>query len=80
MLLPQYSYQYPSLSEGADRVGGQLHGDKRVPLQWCNHFRQSLEEGAGKRYSECEGSELEVNTSLRIADFSLVGSPCELWE
>ena len=26
-LLPQ-SYQYPNLSEGADRVGGQLGGDK----------------------------------------------------
>ena len=27
MLLPQ-SYQYPNLSKGADRVGGQLRGDK----------------------------------------------------
>ena len=27
MLLPQ-PYQYPNLSEGADRVGGQLRGDK----------------------------------------------------
>ena len=26
-MLPQ-SYQYPNLSEGADRVGGQLRGDK----------------------------------------------------
>ena len=25
----------PNLSEGADRVGGQLHGE-RVPLQWRN--------------------------------------------
>ena len=31
MLLPQ-SYQYPNLSEGADRVGGQLHGDKECPF------------------------------------------------
>ena len=30
-LLPQ-SYQYPNLSEGADRVGGQLRGDKE-----CNY-------------------------------------------
>ena len=29
-LLPQ-SYQYPNLSEGADRVGGQLCGDKECP-------------------------------------------------
>ena len=31
MLLPQ-SYQYPNLSEGADRVGGQLRGDKKCPF------------------------------------------------
>ena len=30
-LLPQ-SYQYPNLSEGADHVGGQLHGDKECPF------------------------------------------------
>ena len=30
-LLPQ-SYQYPKLSEGADRVGGQLRGDKECPF------------------------------------------------
>ena len=30
-LLPQ-SYQYPNLSEGADRVGGQLRGDKECPF------------------------------------------------
>ena len=26
------SYQYPNLSEGADRVGGQLCGDKECPF------------------------------------------------
>ena len=31
MLLPQ-SYQYPDLSESADRVGGQLRGDKECPF------------------------------------------------
>ena len=30
-LLPQ-SYQYPNLSEGTDRVGGQLRGDKECPF------------------------------------------------
>ena len=30
-LLPQ-SYQYPNLLEGADRVGGQLRGDKECPF------------------------------------------------
>ena len=31
MLLPQ-SYQYQNLSDGADRVGGQLHGDEECPF------------------------------------------------
>ena len=30
-LLPQ-PYRYPNLSGGADRVGGQLHGDKECPF------------------------------------------------
>ena len=30
-LLPQ-SYQYPNLSEGADRISGQLRGDKECPF------------------------------------------------
>ena len=30
-LLPQF-YQYPNLSGGADRVGGQLRGDKECPF------------------------------------------------
>ena len=30
-LLPQ-SYQYPNLSEGTDRVGGQQRGDKECPF------------------------------------------------
>ena len=30
-LLPQ-SYQYPNLSEGADRISGQLRGDKESPF------------------------------------------------
>ena len=31
--LLQQSYQYPNLSEGADRVGGQLRGDKEYPFR-----------------------------------------------
>ena len=31
-LLPQCYGQYPNLSEGADRVGGQLRGDKECPF------------------------------------------------
>ena len=49
------SYQYPNLSEGADRVGGQPARRKRVLFQWRKQIWQSLEEGAGKRCSECGG-------------------------
>ena len=46
--------EYPNLSEGAESIGGQRRGDKdRMPLQWLNQCWQSLEEGAGKRCSEC---------------------------
>ena len=52
MLLPQ-SYYYPNLSEGADCVGGQLRGDKECPFNGVTKSG-SLEEGAGKRCSECD--------------------------
>ena len=42
--------QYPNLSEGADRVGGQLRGDKECPFSDVTSGRL-LEEGAGKRCS-----------------------------
>ena len=32
------SYQYPNLSEGADRVGGQLRGDKECPFSGVTKF------------------------------------------
>ena len=50
------NYQYPNLSVGADRVGGQLRGDKECPFS-CAEIKsappcwQSLEEDAGKRWS-----------------------------
>ena len=48
-LLPQ-SYQYPNLSEGADRVGGQLRGDKECPFSGVTKsgrvWRKVLECGA----------------------------------
>ena len=37
MLLPQ-SYQYRNLSEGADRIGGQLRGDKECPISSVTNF------------------------------------------
>ena len=53
MKYPNVSTGYQNLSEGADRVGGQLRGDKECPFEWRNQIWQSLEEGAGKRCSEC---------------------------
>ena len=40
------------LTEGADRVAGQLRGDKECPFSGVTKSG-SLEEGAGKRCSEC---------------------------
>ena len=58
-LLPQYC-ECPTFSAvGADRVGGQLRGDK----EWRNQFWQSLEEGAAKQCSECGLTEAAVVTS-----------------
>ena len=45
------------LSEGADRVAGQLRGDKECPF-----IKQSLEEGAGKRCSRVKLQALVYNT------------------
>ena len=42
-----------TLSEGADRVAGQLRGDKECPFCGVTKSGRVLEEGAGKRCSEC---------------------------
>ena len=39
--------------DGADRVGGQLGGDKECPFSGVTKLWQSWEEGAGKPCSEC---------------------------
>ena len=52
MLLIQ-PYQYPNLSEGADRVGGQQCVDKECPFSGVTSSG-NLEEGAGKRCSESD--------------------------
>ena len=39
------SYRYPNLSEGADRIGGQLRGDKECPFSG-RVLRQVPESGA----------------------------------
>ena len=72
------SYQYPNLSEGADRVGGQLRGDKECPLR--NSIRQSLEEGAEKQWSVTTSLEAE-RLCLRKQDYCvyhhrLLGCDC----
>ena len=60
MLLPQ-SYQYPNLSEGADSVGGQLHGDKECPPHSEHRIVQELCESRGRRPG------LSVLTSLLVS-------------
>ena len=67
-LLPQ-SYRYPNLSEGADRVGGQLRGDKECPFSGVTKSG-SLEEAAGKRCSECAVM-LDGVLSTRVTPHSL---------
>ena len=60
MLLPQ-SYQYPNLSECADRVAGQLRGDKECPFSGVTKsgrvWRKVLESGARsvrERYTQTD--------------------------
>ena len=46
------NYQYPNLSEGADRVGGQLRGDKECPFSdvtKSGRVWRKVPEGAGTR-------------------------------
>ena len=52
--------QYPNLSEGADRVGGQLHGDKECPV-FSGVIVQELYESRGGRPG------LSVLTSLLVS-------------
>ena len=34
------SYQYPDLSDGADRVGGELRGDKECPFSGVTNLAE----------------------------------------
>ena len=60
VLLFLQSHQYPNLSEGADRVAGQLRGDKECPFSgviksgrvWRRVPESDARSGAGKRCSE----------------------------
>ena len=40
------SYQYPNLSEGADRVAGQLRGDKECPFSGVTKSGRVLRKAA----------------------------------
>ena len=67
-------YQYPYLSEGADRVGGQLRGDKEGPFNGVNKsgrvWRKMLDSDArsvlsrihqGPQYMPKEQIKLKLN-------------------
>ena len=45
--------QYPNLSEGADRVGGQLRGDKECPFSGVTKSGRVWRKVRGKQCSEC---------------------------
>ena len=69
-LLPQ-SYQYPNLSEGADRVGGQLRGDKECPFSGVTKsgrvWRKVPESDAERCESRGGRPGLPVLTSLMVS-------------
>ena len=58
------SYEYPNLSGGADRVGGQLRGDKECPFSGVKRCLESVANPAGAR-----GQHLRLN---RFQDLYLV--------
>ena len=62
-LLPQ-AYQYPNLSEGADRVGGQLRGDKECPFSGVT-LRHSAKSGRVWRKAPAREAMLGVWTSRK---------------
>ena len=74
-LLPQ-SYQYPNFSEGDDRVGGQLRGDKECPFSGVTksgRVWRKVKESAPR--SVRPG--LSVLTSLLVSvDVKLYIEPC----
>ena len=62
-LLPQ-SYQYPNLSEGADRVGGQLRGDKECPFSGATK--------SGRDWRKVQESDVGVYSKLCLLDSSVL--------
>ena len=58
------SFQYPNLSEGADRVGGQPRGDKECPFSGVTKsgrvWRKVPESGARSVRRNVRGRELFV--------------------
>ena len=66
-LLPQ-SYQYPNLSEGADRVGGQLRGDKECPFSGVTK--------SGRFWRKVPESDAGCNNNLpSVENRVITGSP-----
>ena len=74
-LLPQ-SYQYPNLSEGADRVGGQLRGDKECPFSGVTKSARvwrKVPESDARSVSCCHGLEETIAVHwTQIVKYSLV--------
>ena len=62
-LLPQF-YRYPNVSEGADRIGGQLRGQCPFTGQWRNQFWQSLDESDARSVDYATEGALFISTQL----------------
>ena len=54
------SYQYPNLSEGAGRVGGQLRGDKECPFSGVTKSGR-----VWRKVPESDARSVEVGVSVR---------------
>ena len=78
-LLPQ-SYQYPNLSEGADRVGGQLRGDKECPFSGVTKSGR-----VWRKVPESDARSVVPHMSSNILRFVAVNCPasdarsCDSW-
>ena len=71
--LHAWAYQYPNLLEGADRIGGQLRGDKECPFSGITKsgrvWRKVLESNARSVLSSLIGFFAEQQTTNQSTQF-----------
>ena len=59
------SYEYPNLSEGADRVGGQLRGDRECPFSGATKSGR-----VWRKMPECAWNSEEDDETVKRRDVS----------